>query len=310
MIVTPNQIFVLELNTIPGLTERSAPAAVGGGRRDPVPRAGLADSWVCSREGETDRVSAATRIAVIGARGRMGSLACEWIRAESDLALAAEIEVGDDVAKGLAAARAEVALDFTTASAARANALAIIGAGVRPVIGTSGLAPGDLEEIAAALTKKKIGGLVVPNFSIGAILAMRFAEQASRYSGIRRGRRSPPHDEGGRAERHRARHRREDRRGARQGAGRRFAGIGGSRPRRSRGGGPRSLDPAPRNRGLPGDLARRRREVLRIQHESTDRSCFRAGVLLALRAAKRADGLVVGLDKLLFEGLPLEGPQR
>ena len=255
-------------------------------------------------------MSAATRIAVIGARGRMGSLACEWIRAESDLALTAEIEVGDDVAKGLAAARAEVALDFTTAPAARANALAIIGAGVRPVIGTSGLAPGDLEEIAAALTKKKIGGLVVPNFSIGAILAMRFAEQASRYlafAEVVEAHHTTKEDAPSGTARATA---------ARIGAARGKAPADGSRELVDRVRGGRVEGVPVHSIRLPGIVAYQEiwlggeGEVLRIQHESTDRSCFRAGVLLALRAAKRADGLVVGLDKLLFEGLPLEGPQR
>jgi 4-hydroxy-tetrahydrodipicolinate reductase len=244
-----------------------------------------------------------TRIAVVGARGSMGSLACAWVRAAGDLALAAEIDLGDDLPSALRAGRADVALDFTTAAAARGNALAIIEAGARPVIGTSGLGPRDLEEIAAALTKKKSGGLVVPNFSIGAILSMRFAREASRYLAF--------------AEVVEAHH--PNKADAPSGTARATAaGIAAARGATPRADASREL--VDRVRGgrvdgvpvhsvrVPGIVAYQEiwlggeGEILRIQHESTDRSCFRDGVLLALRAARRVDGLVVGLDSLLFDG--------
>src|SRR5262245_12582494 len=106
---------------------------------------------------------AAIRVAVIGAKGRMGSLACGWIEESADLLLCARLDLGNPIGPALAAAKADVALDFTTAASALQNALAIVGAGARPVIGTSGLTAPDLDKLRGALESERLGGIVVPN---------------------------------------------------------------------------------------------------------------------------------------------------
>ncbi|MBI3817766.1 MAG: 4-hydroxy-tetrahydrodipicolinate reductase [Planctomycetes bacterium] len=240
------------------------------------------------------------RAAVVGARGRMGRLACDWIRASGDLELAAEIEIGDSIPDLLIKSKAEVALDFTVAHVARENALAIARCGVRPVIGTSGLNRDDLDELARVLNEKRIGGIVVPNFTIGAVLAMRFAREAARWfpsaevieahhptkadapSGTARATAMAIAD---------AREHAPADRSKELIAGSRGGDVSGVRVHSLR---------------LPGVVANQEiwfggeGEVLKITHESTDRSSFRGGVLLAIRSVPAVCGLVLGLESLLF----------
>ncbi len=240
-------------------------------------------------------------VAVVGARGRMGALACGWIRDAGGLLLAAELDLGDDLARAFAASKPQVALDFTSAACARANALAIVAAGVRPVIGTSGLGPAELAEIRAALRAKALGGLVVPNFSIGAVLAMRFAEEAARFLPA--------------AEVIEAHHpQKEDApSGTARATAERIAAVRGDAPAdRSREivGGVRGgrVEGVPvHSIRLPGVVAHQEvrlggdGEMLSIRHDTIDRVCFRDGVLLALRSAPTLDDLVIGLEPLLSQ---------
>ena len=81
------------------------------------------------------------RVLINGAQGRMGQEASQAVSADPELELVATTDLGDDLAAALKASQAQVAVDFTTASAAYANTRTILEAGVRPVIGTSGLTP-------------------------------------------------------------------------------------------------------------------------------------------------------------------------
>ena len=75
----------------------------------------------------------------------------------------------------------DVLLDFTQADNAVDHALQAIEKGIKPVIGTSGLTEDHLKELKQAADKAKIGILIVPNFSVGAVLMMSFARQASKF---------------------------------------------------------------------------------------------------------------------------------
>jgi len=79
------------------------------------------------------------------------------------------------------APRADVLVDFTTAQAAPALLLAAVDAGLRVVSGTTGLASSDLDDLAAALRQKQLGGVWAANFAIGAVLMMHFARTAARF---------------------------------------------------------------------------------------------------------------------------------
>ncbi len=111
----------------------------------------------------------------------MGQLACSSIEADPELILAGKGGRQDDLAECIRATQAEVVLDLTTASAVYRNAQTIIEAGVHPVIGTTGLLPEQIEVLQRQCEAKKLGGLIVPNFSLGMMLLMQFAEEAAKY---------------------------------------------------------------------------------------------------------------------------------
>lgn len=121
------------------------------------------------------------KVLINGARGKMGQEAVKAISQHSLLTLAGEANREDNLAAAINATQAQVVLDLTTASAAYQNALAIIEAGAHPVIGTSGLLPEQIQELQQRCAAKKLGGIIAPNFSIGAILMMRFAQMAAPY---------------------------------------------------------------------------------------------------------------------------------
>lgn len=77
--------------------------------------------------------------------------------------------------------RPQVLVEFTRPEAARANALAAVAAGAVPVIGTSGLSKEAVDEIEAACSRAGLGGIVAPNFALGAVLLIWLAEKAAPY---------------------------------------------------------------------------------------------------------------------------------
>ncbi|WP_440901814.1 4-hydroxy-tetrahydrodipicolinate reductase [Actinosynnema sp.] len=121
------------------------------------------------------------RVGVIGARGRMGGEVVKAVGAAADLVVAAEL-VPDDPLSALTDAGVEVAVDFTHPDAVMANVRFCVENGVHAVVGTSGLDPARLGEIAGWLGDEPgTGVLFAPNFAIGAVLTMRFAELAAKY---------------------------------------------------------------------------------------------------------------------------------
>jgi 4-hydroxy-tetrahydrodipicolinate reductase len=118
------------------------------------------------------------KVAVIGAAGRMGSAACGAIDAADDLELVARVDVDDSLE---ALEGADVAVDFTNPGVVMDNLVWCIDHGMHVVVGTSGFTTNRLEAIEQRLAGGEVGVLVVPNFSIGAVLMMSLAEQAARF---------------------------------------------------------------------------------------------------------------------------------
>lgn len=136
------------------------------------------------------------RVGVNGAAGRMGATVCAAVEGDPDLELVAavdplhagmdvrhttglegvDLEIGADV-ETFARARTEVVVDFTNASAARETLPLLAERSIHAVVGTSGFDDGDYEALRAAFTSSNC--LVAPNFAIGAVLMMRFAELAA-----------------------------------------------------------------------------------------------------------------------------------
>lgn len=244
-----------------------------------------------------------TRVAVLGARGRMGTSACAALEAADGLEVVARVDLGDDIA-GLGAAGAEVAVDFTRPDAVLDNVAWCVQHGVHAVVGTSGFTDERLEVVRDLLADRpEVGVLVVPNFSIGAVLAMRFAQQAAPYF-----------ESVEVVEMHHP-----DKVDAPSGTARRTAELIAA-ARADAGLGPvpdaTSDDPAgargARVDGIAVHAVRLRGltasqevvlggagETLTVRHDSHDRASFMPGVLLAVRQVPTRHGLTVGLEPLL-----------
>ena len=123
----------------------------------------------------------AIKIAVVGAKGRMGQEVCRAIKGDKDLELVAEIDLNDSLTSALES-KADVIVDFTNAAAAVKTAEFAITNGIHLVIGTTGFDKENLNQIRNSLAKSpKTGVLVAPNFAISAVLMMQFAATAAKY---------------------------------------------------------------------------------------------------------------------------------
>ena len=120
------------------------------------------------------------RVAVIGAKGRIGSAAAGAVEAADDLDLVAAID-RDDPLDSLTAAGAQVAVELTHPDAVMGNLEFCVGHGIHAVVGTTGWTRERLDRLRGWLDASPgTGVLVAPNFSIGAVLTMQFAQQAAR----------------------------------------------------------------------------------------------------------------------------------
>lgn len=121
------------------------------------------------------------KIIINGAQGKMGKTAVTAIESEKDLQLIASTTRGDDLSSTIKKTHADVVIDFTTPQVVFENAKIILEAGARPVIGTTGLTPEQIKALSDISHQKKLGVIIAPNFSIGAILMMRYAKDAAKY---------------------------------------------------------------------------------------------------------------------------------
>jgi len=141
------------------------------------------------------------KVAVIGASGRMGKEVVKMVAGDPELQLVAAVSpsnAGKDAGEligvnklGVTVAasfedvidsvQADVMVDFTTPHLAYAHAKRSIEAGIRPIMGTTGFTPEQITELEQLCEQYKLGGLIAPNFSIGAILMMKFAQEAAKY---------------------------------------------------------------------------------------------------------------------------------
>ena len=127
-------------------------------------------------------MSAAPRaVAVVGAEGRMGRFASALLERSPDYALVARLDRGDALAEGLAASGAELALDVTVAGRGFEHGRTMLEAGVRPVIATSGVSLEQNAELDRIARERDLGGLVVPNLSLGAWVLEQAAQLVARH---------------------------------------------------------------------------------------------------------------------------------
>ncbi|WP_369267314.1 4-hydroxy-tetrahydrodipicolinate reductase [Streptomyces harbinensis] len=121
------------------------------------------------------------RVAVLGAGGRMGSEAVRAVGAAEDMELVAALGRGDDLDQ-LVSAGAQVAVDLTHPDAVMANLEFCVRHGIHGVVGTTGFTEERLAQLRTWLAASPATGvLIAPNFGIGAVLTMHFAQQAARF---------------------------------------------------------------------------------------------------------------------------------
>jgi len=119
------------------------------------------------------------KVGVLGARGRMGSQVCQAVAGADGMGIAAEVDEGDprDTLTGC-----DVVVDFTHPGAVMDNLRWCVGKGLDTIVGTSGFDESRLAQVREWLAAAPgVRVLVVPNFSVGAVLMMRFAQQAARF---------------------------------------------------------------------------------------------------------------------------------
>lgn len=241
------------------------------------------------------------RVGVLGARGRMGIEVCRAVEAAGDLELVATVDVGED-REPLRAAQGVV--DFTTPDAVLDNLQWCLAAGLSVVVGTTGFTAERLAQVRSWLAGAPGAGvLIAPNFSIGAVLMMRFAgEAAAHYESVEIIELHHPN----KADAPSGTARRTAELIA---AARAAAGLGASPDATTTAlDGARGADVAGvrvhavRLAGLVAHqevLLGGNGETLTIRHDSLDRASFMPGVLLAVRAIGGRPGLTVGIEDLL-----------
>lgn len=257
------------------------------------------------------------RVGVLGACGKMGRVVCAAVDAEPDLELVAAINPSYEgqplspiagfktdlrVAGSIDAlldAEAEVAVDFTEPDAVSENVRYVLSHGIHAVVGTTGLGPERLEEIGTWCQREQsdVGVIVAPNFSIGAVVAQRLAEEAARFFPAAEvielhhdQKVDAPSGTAAATARRIAEARKEAWSGPAGGEPFRGGEIEGVRVHSVR---------------LPGLVAHQEvifgalGQTLTIRHDAPDRTSYMPGVLLAIRQVADRPGLTVGLEPLL-----------
>jgi 4-hydroxy-tetrahydrodipicolinate reductase len=121
------------------------------------------------------------KVAVLGAKGRMGTEAVAAINAATDLTLSAALDIEDSLDK-LIQTGTEIIVDFTTPDSVMKNLEFAINNGIHVVVGTTGFDDKKIEHLKTLLSKQpKVGALIAPNFGLGAVLMMQFSQTAAKY---------------------------------------------------------------------------------------------------------------------------------
>lgn len=261
------------------------------------------------------------RVAIAGAAGRMGQEVVRAVSSAQDMELVGafdrsvdfastglmlgrgvtDVPIGQKIGAMMDETQPDILVEFTHLAGAADHTLNALKRGISVVIGTSGLNNEDQRAIQLSCESYGASAILVPNFAIGAVLMMKFAEMAARYF---------PNAEV--MEMHH-----EQKMDAPSGTAwhtaERIAAARESAPRLPHG----AVQKAPGARGgevkgvpvhsvrLPGYVASQEvlfggaGERLTLRHDSIDRASFMAGVLLAIREVRNVKGFVVGLDQVM-----------
>jgi 4-hydroxy-tetrahydrodipicolinate reductase len=244
------------------------------------------------------------RVAVAGAHGRMGQEVVKMLERDEELVYTGALDTrGDDeaVRRQLDEMRPDVLVDFTTPHSVYRHLELCLYHGIRPVVGTTGLTPEQLQDLTARYREAGLGGIIAPNFAIGAILLMKFAAMAAKYM---------PHVEI--IELH------HDRKlDAPSGTALKTAEMIAAVREDIKQGHPEEAESIPGARGaeyrgfrihsvrLPGLVAHQEvlfgatGQTLSIRHDSINRESFMPGVNMAIKAVMNMSELIYGLEHLI-----------
>jgi 4-hydroxy-tetrahydrodipicolinate reductase len=242
-------------------------------------------------------------VAVLGAKGRMGGEVCRVVEEADDLELVAAVDIDDDI-ESLAESGAQVAVDFTHPDTVLGNIEWCVKHGISVVVGTTGFTDERTDKVRGWLAAASgVGVVIAPNFSIGAVLMMKYAASAAPYF------ESVEIVELHHAQKADAPSGTAQRTAKLIGAARNAAGSAAMPDATSS-----ALDGA---RGATVDgvhvhsirvdglvahqevLLGGHGETLTIRHDSLDRASFMPGVLFAVRQVTQRPGLTIGLEELL-----------
>jgi 4-hydroxy-tetrahydrodipicolinate reductase len=216
------------------------------------------------------------KVLVNGAKGKMGEETVRAVQKADGLTLVGQTDVGDDLAKKIKETGAEVVVDFTVPKTVMDNIKIILQSGAHAIVGTTGTTEENLREVQTLTAKHRVNCLIAPNFAIGAVLMMQFAQAAIKYM---------PH-----AEIIEFHH--ETKLDKPSGTSERTAHLMGR-------------EVPIHSVRLPGLVAHQEvifgalGQTLTIRHDSISRESFMPGVILAVRKIGKAKGLVHGLEHLL-----------
>lgn len=121
------------------------------------------------------------RVAVNGSDGKMGLESVQAILAAPNLELVGEFNQQHDLSQEIPKSKAQVVVDFTTANVVFENTKKIIDAGAHPVIGTTGFTSEQIDELTTLSATLKRGGIIAPNFSVGALLMMKLSKECAQH---------------------------------------------------------------------------------------------------------------------------------
>ncbi|MCV7063806.1 4-hydroxy-tetrahydrodipicolinate reductase [Mycolicibacterium vaccae] len=241
------------------------------------------------------------RVGVLGARGKVGATMVAGVEAADDLTFTTGVDAGDPLS-AFVDSGTEVVIDFTHPSAVMDNLKFLIDNGIHAVVGTTGFTDERVRQVEEWLAAKpEVSVLIAPNFAIGAVLSMHFAQQAAKYfESVEVIELHHPHKAdapSGTAART-ARLIAEARKGMPPNPDATSTGLDGARGA--------DVDGVPvHSVRLAGLVAHQEvlfgtlGETLTIRHDSYDRTSFVPGVLLAVRKIREHPGLTIGIESML-----------
>lgn len=226
-------------------------------------------------------------ILINGAKGRMGAMAVATIEQHPEWVLVGQSHSTEELATLLSLHKPAIAIDFTHPNAVYTNTTTILEHQVRPIIGTTGLTIEQIKTLQGLAAKKKLGGIIAPNFSIGALWMMRIAQMIAPYftdASIIEYHHPTKADSP--------------------------SGTALQTKQLIKDNSEASFEPLIHSIRLPGIVAQQDvifgnpGETLTIRHQVSDRICFMAGLLFACKQVLILDRLIYGLETLMFEEQP------